>query len=381
MANTLTGLIQYIYDTVDNVSNEPTGMIGAVTLNGKAEQAALNQDITYDITTVGTERAIVPAATAPVLVDETTTAGTMKLTKSYGVPFYWTGDDEARLGQEAKGQIQNNKFAQAIRRLRNLIEIDLAALQAQASRAYCADATTPAALFASNLAEAANVRKILVDNGASMSDVNLVLDTTSGAAVRSLVGLGSFQGASMLNSGVLIDAYGMKLRESSAIVTTTAVGTNVTPYTVNGAHAVGATTVTLKGAGVGTILAGDVVTLGANTKEKYVVLTGIAAAGNITIAAPGLRTTLADNGAVVVVGTCSRSMAFDRSAIHLLARLPMQPTGGDSATDELIVQDPITGLPFRFAQYKGYHANQYEVAIAWGVKAAVPEHIALLLGN
>jgi hypothetical protein len=74
-------------------------------------------------------------------------------------------------------------------------------------------------------------------------------------------------------------------------------------------------------------------------------------------------------------------MAFCRSAIHLLARLPKQPAGGDSATDELIVQDPVTGLPFRFAQYKGYHANQFEVGISWGVKAAVPEHIALLLGN
>lgn len=380
MANTLTGLIQYIYDTVDNVSNEPSGLINAVSINGKAEQAALNQDISYSITAVGAERDIAPAATPPAFVDETVAAGTMKLTKAKSVPFYWTGDDEARLGMEAKNGIQDNKIAQAIRRLRNLIEIDLGALQNQASRAYSAHATTPAALFASNLAEAAQVRKILADNGANMSNVNLVLDTTAGAAVRSLVGLGSFQGANMLNSGSLIDIYGMSLRESAGIVTTTAVGNNTGPYVVNGAHAVGATTITLK-TGTGTILAGDVITLGTNTTHKYVVLTGLAAAGTITIAAPGLKTALSDGGAVVVVGTCSRSMAFSKSAIHLLARLPKQPTGGDAATDELIVQDPITGLPFRFAQYKGYHANQFEVGIAWGVKAAVPEHIALLLGN
>lgn len=380
MANTLTGLIQYIYDTVDNVSNEPTGMIGAVSVNGKAEQAALNQDISYDITGVGAERDIVAGATPPALVDETTGAGTMKLTKAKSVPFYWTGDDEAKLGMEAKTGIQDNKIAQAIRRLRNLIEIDLAALQNQASRAYSAHATTPAALFGTNLGDAAQVRKILQDNGANLADISCVLDTTAGAAVRTLVGLSSVQGGSMLNSGVLIDAYGMPLRESAAIVTTSAVGNNTGGYVANGAHALGATTITLK-TGTGTILAGDVITIGANTKEKYVVLTGLAAAGTITIAAPGLRTTLADGAAVAIIGTCSRSMAFSRSAIHLLARLPKQPTGGDAATDELIVQDPITGLPFRFAQYKGYHANQFEVGIAWGVKAAVPEHIALLLGN
>ena len=379
MANTLTGLIQIIFDTVDNVSNEPSGMINAVTVNGKAEQAALNQDITYDVTTIGAERDIAPAATPPAFVDETVGAGTMKLTKAKSVPFYWTGDDEARLTQTKDG-IQNNKIAQAIRRLRNLIEIDLCALHATTSRAYAAHATTPAALFGTNLAEVAQVNKILIDNGASMSDCSLVLNTTAGAAVRSLVTLSSFQGAGMLNSGVLIDVFGNKLRESAGIVTTAAVGNNTGPYVVNGAHAVGATTVTLK-TGTGTILAGDVIPLGTNTAHKYVVLTGLAAAGTITIAAPGLQTTLSDGGAVVVVGTCSRNMAFCRSAIHLLARLPKQPKGGDAATDELIVQDPVTGLPFRFAQYKGYHANQFEVGIAWGVKNAVPEHTALLLGN
>ena len=95
----------------------------------------------------------------------------------------------------------------------------------------------------------------------------------------------------------------------------------------------------------------------------------------------------ASSARVKIVGTAMKAsrqaavVAFSRSAIHLLARLPMMPTGGDAATDELIVQDPITGLPFRFATYKGYYANQYEVSIAWGVKNAVPEHTALLLGN
>jgi hypothetical protein len=304
----------------------------------------------------------------------------MKLTKAKSVPFYWTGDDEARLGQEAKSGIQNNKIAQAIRRLRNLIEADLGALHAQASRAYAAHATTPAALFGTNLGEVAQARKILIDNGASSSDLQCVINTTAGAALRTLVNLSSFQGAGMLQTGALIDPFGVQLRESAGIVTTTAVGNNTGPYVVNGAHAVGVTTITLK-TGTGTILAGDVITLGSNTAHKYVVLTGLAAAGNITIAAPGLQTSLADNAAVVVVGTCSRNMIFSRSAIHLLARLPKQPQGGDAATDELIVQDPVTGLPFRFAQYKGYHANQFEVGIAWGVKAAVPQHMGLLLGN
>ncbi len=380
MANTLTGLIQYIYDTVDNVSQEQTGLIGAVSVNGKAEQAALNQDISYDITSIGTERDITPGATPPALVDETTDAGTMKLTKAKSVPFYWTGDDEAKLGMEAKNGIQNNKIAQAIRRLRNLIEADLAALQSTFSRAYSAHATTPAALFASNLGEVAQVRKILVDNGAGENDLQCVLNTTAGASLRTLVSLSSFQGSGMLESGALINPYGVSLRESAQIVSVTAVGNNAGGYVADGAHAAGATTITLK-TGTGTILAGDVITIGSDTATKYVVTSGLAAAGDITIAAPGLVNALSDGDAVVVVGVCARNMAFKRSAIHLLARLPKLPEGGDMASDELIVQDPVTGLPFRFAQYKGYHANQFEVGVAWGVKNAVPEHTALLLGQ
>lgn len=230
MANTLTNLAQLIFDTVDNVSNEPTGMINAVTINGKAEQAALNQDITYDISAVGVERDNTPAATPPAFVDETVGSGTMKLTKSKSVPFYWSGDDEAKLGQDMKNGLQNNKIAQAIRRLRNLIEIDLCALHATTSRAYAAHATTPAALFGTNLGEVAQVRKILVDNGAPMGDVSCVLNTTAGAALRTLVTLASNQGVGMLNTGVLIDAYGVALRESAHIVTTTAVGNNTGPY-------------------------------------------------------------------------------------------------------------------------------------------------------
>ena len=82
-----------------------------------------------------------------------------------------------------------------------------------------------------------------------------------------------------------------------------------------------------------------------------------------------------------MVGTCSRSMAFDRSAIHLLARLPKLPTGGDAAVDEYIMVDPLSGLPFRIALYKGYHANQIAISCAWGVKAVKPPNIALLLGQ
>ena len=102
--------------------------------------------------------------------------------------------------------------------------------------------------------------------------------------------------------------------------------------------------------------------------------------GEIVIAAPGLRATLADGVDMTVGASYRANMAFSRDAIHLLTRLPLMPEGGDMADDVMVVQDPISGLFFQVAMYRAYRSVLFEVAIAWGVKAAKPEHIAILLG-
>lgn len=383
MANTLTGLIQYVYDTVDVVGRELVGMIPSVYLNPKAEMVAKDQDITYDIVPTMAAEDTTPAATPPALGDQSVGTGTMKITKSRTVRFYWSGDDEAKMGTTIKNAVENNKFAQAFRTLTNEMEVDLAALHLNASRAYASHATTPIVPFgtAGDFSDAAQVAKILKDNGCPMSDMQLVLNTAAGANLIGKQAQAHIAGTdSIQRQGIILKTAGFNIRESAQIVSTLAVGTNTGPYAINGAHAAGATTITLK-TGTGTILAGDVITIGTDTVTKYVVLTGCAAAGDITINAPGLTKALAGNEAIAVVGTCSRSMAFDRSAIPLLARLPKLPTGGDAAVDEYIMVDPLSGLPFRIALYKGYHANQIAISCAWGVKAVKPPNIALLLGQ
>ena len=79
-------------------------------------------------------------------------------------------------------------------------------------------------------------------------------------------------------------------------------------------------------------------------------------------------------------GGYAANMAFTSDAIHLLARLPKRPEEGDMADDIMVVQDPVSGLFFEVAVYPAYRAVIIEISIAWGVKAAKPEHMALLLG-
>ena len=305
----------------------------------------------------------------------------MKINKVRGVKFHWTGEDEAAIGRDAKSGIQNNKIAQAFRTLCGEMENDLADLYAFASRAFGTAGTTPFAT-AGDFSDAAEVARILKDNGAPSSELRLVIDTAAGAKILGkqsqvhIVG-----GDDPLRRGVLLDIYGMQIRESAKIKTHTK-GTgagyllnNVAGYPI-GSTAIAADT------GTGTILAGDVLTnsqSGRDQNNKYVVGTALSG-GSLALNKPGNRVAWVDNDTVAVGNSYAASMAFARSAIHLLTRLPKMPEGGDVADDVMVVQDPHSGIFFQIALYRAYRSVLIEVAVAWGVKAAKSEHIALLLG-
>lgn len=382
MANTLTNLIQYIYDTADVVSREMVGMIPAVYLNGRAEQVAKDQNITYPVVPAATSYDVTPAATVPALVDTSYGTATMAITKVKAHRFHWTGEDEAALGRDMKNILQNNKFAQAFRVLTNEIEADLAALYINASRAYGTAGATPFGT-AGDFSDAAQIVKILKDNGAPLGDLQLVINTAAGA---NMIGkharadiLGNNVG-SLQQQGILLALAGCKIRESAQIKTHT-IGTGAN-YLVNliAGYAIGSTSIAVD-TGTGTIVAGDVFTNTQSGRDtnKYVVKTALSG-GSLVLQNTGIQKAWVDNDTVAVSAAYAANMAFDRSAIHLLARLPKVPTEGDVAQDEYVMVDPVSGIPFRIALYKGYYANQIEVSTAWGVKAVKPEHMALLLG-
>lgn len=377
MANTLTNLIPDLYEALDTVSRELVGFIPAVARDSSAERAAVGQTIRSFVAPASTAADISPAQQAPNTGDQSIGNKTMSITKSRGVPVRWNGEEQRSMNTgPGYSNLLRDQFAQAMRTLTNEIEADIAATHISASRAYGTAGTTP---FATNLADPAQVRKILSDNGAPLSDLQMVIDTTAGAYMRTLTQLtkaNEANDASLLRQGVLLDVHGFGIRESGQVATSTA-GTG-TGYLVNSASlAVGSTTIPAD-TGTGTIVAGDVVTF-AGDSNKYVVATALSG-GSFTIAEPGLRTAVADNAAITVIGAAARNMAFDRSAIQLVTRAPAIPTEGDMATDATIVTDPRSGLSFEVRLYQEYRQIHYEVAAAWGVANMKPEHTALLLG-
>ncbi|MBC8786527.1 P22 phage major capsid protein family protein [Pseudomonas fluorescens] len=374
MANTLTSLVPDLYESLDIVSRELAGFIPSVTLDATAERAALNQAIRIPITPAQAAENVTPGQLPPDDGDQAVGNTPFSITKSRMVPFRWTGEEQKGVNTgPGYASIRRDQISQAMRTLVNEIEVDLGQLAYGASRATGTAGTTP---FASTLGDTAQVRKILSDNGAPLSDLQCVIDTTSGAALRTLAQLTKANEAgttSLRAQGTLLELHGFTLRESAGVASHTP-GTGAS-YVTNGALAVGATVIPVQ-TGTGTIVAGDVLTVGS---YKYVVTTALSG-GNVTIGAPGLRAAVASGATVTVASAFTANFAFPRSAIILATRTPALPEEGDMADDRMLITDPRTGMSFEVAMYKQYRRVRYEISVAWGCANIKPAHTAVLLG-
>lgn len=378
MANTLTNLIPDLYAALNVVSRELVGFIPAVGRNSGAERASVGENVRVPIAPVASMFDVTPAMALPEPADNVFTNTAIQITKSKGVSFGWVGEEQRGLNNGPGYQnLQVQQIAQAMRTLTNAVEADCAATYSAFSRAYGTAGTSP---FASTLGDTAQIRKILSDNGAPLSDLQMVIDTTAGASMRTLTNLtkaNESADTTLLRQGVLLDVHGFAIRESGPIAPVAAVGTGAS-YVTSGALTVGQTDIPLI-TGTGTILAGDVITFNGDT-NKYVVATGISAPGTITIAGPGIRKAATSGKAVTITAAFTPNLAFDRNAIQLVTRAPALPGEGDAALDSMMITDDRSGLAFEVRMYGGYRKIRYEIALAWGVKVIKPEHTAILLG-
>lgn len=377
MANTLTSLIPDLYESLDVVSRELVGFIPAVTMDAQAARAAVGEVIRVPITPVSAAEDVTPGQLPPDDGDQTIGNTQIVITKARAVPFRWTGEEQRGLANgPGYAAIRQDQMRQAMRTLCNEVEAFVGGVAiAGASRAFGTAGTTP---FATAISDAAAVRKILDDNGCPMGDRHLVINTSAGLNLRSQTQLTKALEAGTTDvraQGTLLDLFGFDLRESAGVQKHGTVGTGAS-YVVNGATAAGSTVVTLK-TGTGTVLAGDLVLIGG---VNYLVTSGTAAAGPITIAAPGLQAAAADGATVAVVAAWTGNMAFHRSSLVLVTRAPAVPEEGDAAADRTVISDPRSGLSFEVAMYPQYRRMRYEISLAYGAALIKSAHAAILLG-
>jgi hypothetical protein len=390
MANTLTSLIPTIYAALNKVSRERMGFVHAVARNSAIERAALNQSVLIPIApSVTSEAANTPAVTAPDTGDNVIDNVEITISKSYHVPVRWNGEETKGLKNAGNfGDINQQRFEQAFRRMSNLIETDVASQYKYASRASGTAGTTPFNT-AGTVSDFANVMRILDDNGCPQSDISLVL---SNAAMQNLRGkqsnffkVNEAGTAEMLRDGNMGRAFGFNLYQSGQVANHTIGTLGGSPTLTSADYAVGATSLVLASAGTGTIVEGDMLNVaGENNGIWYGVRTGdadVSGGGTIVLNSPGLRIAQTTNtSAVSIAAAYSANLAFDRSAIQLVTRFAAMPEGGDMATDSATVVDPVSGIAYEILEYKQFRQTVYHVSLAWGYKAIKQDHIALLFG-
>ena len=387
MANTLTNLIPDLYEALDVVSREMVGMIPAVSRNSSIERAALNETVRVPITPAASTATNTAGVTAPDTGDQTIDNVSVSISKSKHVPIRYNGEETKGLQNAGTfSSVLAQQSYQAIRALVNEMEADLwAAAYIKASRAYGTAATAPFGT-AGDFSDFAGVARILDENGCPVNDRQLVLGHAAMANLRgkqSVLFKANEAGSDdMLRNGMTDRIQGMAIRHSNAVSTHTAGG--MTGFDINNGagEAVGQTSLTYDGGTVNTTgaKAGDVVTLAGDTNKYIVNTTTTSTTGELVINAPGLRIAGADTTEMTIGATYTANLAFDRSAIHLVARAPAMPEGGDSAVDMTTIVDDRSGLSFEVALYKQFLQNVIHVRAAWGVAAIKQAHIATLLG-
>lgn len=386
MPMTLTGIIPTLYEAMNVVSREMVGFIPAVRLDTNAARAAVGQTVRSPIGTSGELEDVSPGINPANSGATTVTYTDVTITKSKAAPILWSGEEQRAVGNTGvRGNILADQFAEAMRKLVNAIEVDLAAAAYQnASRAYGTAGTAPFGT-AGDFADFANIARILDDNGAPVTDRQLVLSSSAMANLRGkqsvLFKVNEAGSNDMLRNGMTDRIQNFALRYSAGLGLHTK-GTGTGYDFVAAGEAIGQTTLSMEGgtAGATGVKAGDVVTFGTDA-NRYVVNTGITGAtGDIVIGKPGLRVAGVDATEMTIGDSYTPNMAFARNAIVLVSRAPALPDEGDSAEDRTTITDPVSGLSFEVSLYKQYRQVKYEIAMAWGVGVPNGAHVATLLG-
>jgi len=382
MATVLTAIAPTLFSAAQNVSAEPAALINSIYMDFDNKGVASGDTVKVPVVPAQAAGEFTPAAvTSAGTGGGTAEAVSITISKNRKVSHVLTGEQMASLENGGNYQEWTRQWAeQAMRTLRNEVEADIAvAMKAGASRAYGTAGTTP---FAASLDDLANVRKILRDNGAPMSDLQFVGNTST---ELNLLKLGVVQQAYAAGSdeerrsGIIGKQLGFMMRTSNGIAYhTSAAGADYVTDTAGDTQPIGDTSFVLD-TGSTAIAAGDIFSIADAGDYKYVVKTGAANAGAtpITINKPGLRQAAAANKLLTFVGSYTPNFAFERSAVVGVVRPPIMPSNPTIRT--MPISDG-KGLTYMFAELDQYGQKSWEIILCWGFAVVQPEHVAILIG-
>lgn len=338
----------------------------------KAFAAQSGSQISVPLPPTLAANSVTAAATPPSTQDTTVSEVVVTLDQWQEVPFQLSDKEQVEVMDGSVPKI-------ALVAAAALIDaIDLSILTAMDQGAGAAHGTAGTPPFAT-LALANSGLKLLTDHKVPRMGRHVVMNA---AAEANLLTLDGFTNANLIGdvSALVQGTFNGNQRLGAKWWTdqnvfTHVQGTNNGAYQLVGAHAVGATTITVDN-GAGTILAGDVITLAGDT-NKYVVTTALSG-GVFTIGAPGLKVAAADNTVISNVANNVANFAFHEDSIAFVSR-PFAPSASNAVVSQMAV-DPISGLALRLEVTREHKRDRWSIDALWGTKVLRPQGIVKVLG-
>jgi hypothetical protein len=379
MANTLTALIPSIIGTIKETLRQTGAVLNFATLDAQASQAGKDQVVTLpESVALADGYDVAPGAVPPALLNSTVGSRTITIEKVRARRFHLTGDDTAKLRDQG-AQYRSSAIAEAVAGLiHEMAAYHFGKLNVAAGLAFGAAATNP---FASNVNIIEDIWEDLVNANSPSTDRLAVFAPRHWASIGKLAQFQKVnESGNVFNFATnTIQLLGSFASSYDQALTPGHVAGTAADYVTDGAVLAGVTKVKVK-TGTLPFKAGDVVSFAADAVNKYVVAEDLTGAGDLKLTSP-LRVAVADANAITAQASHRLSLFGNRRAAVLATRTPAQPEGGDVADAEAIIPDPVTGLAMRLAHYKGYHAGQWEVSIAYGSQVRRPELLRKLIGG
>lgn len=325
---------------------------------------------------------VVPAATAPAGTDINPTKAIIALSQWKEAAFTLTDKEQLEI---MEGVIPM-QASEAVKSLANTVDAYIMAQYFSVFNMSGTPGTTP---FAANLTAFHDSRKLLNNEAAPMSDRRVVLDASAEAnALAQNIFLQADQRGDQ--GGVINGQIGRKIGADWFLdqnVVTHTKGSFPGAPLVNGAHAVGASTIAMDGftaSQAGVLKKGDLITF-AGGAQTYTVLadvnsdgTGVAT-GGVSIY-PSLRVAVADNAAVAQKASHVVNMQFHRDAFAFASR-PLQsvvPDGLGVISQSAV--DPVSGIALRLEVTRQFKQLRWSFDILYGAACVRPELACRIAG-
>ena len=313
--------------------------------------------------------AVTAANTPPSTADMTLSTVNVPLSSWNEAPFYMTDKDMLEVQQDKLPGVVEAALASIV----STIDADILI----AADAGCGLADDQGAGIFAAIGDVIEPGTLLNRNKVARAARSCVFDSTAEAALLAMTQFTSadYQTSFPMETGMVgpEPKLGMQWWMDQNVQTHTCGTSSAKAVNRSGGYAAGTKVLTVDG-GSGTMLAGDVVTIGS---YNY----GVASlAGTVLTLNQGLVAAVADNDTITLIdpsSTHTANIAMARDAIVFCSR-PFQSS--NSAIASQTISDPVSGLSLRLEVTREHKRDRWSIDCLYGTKVVRPEGVIKIIG-